>query len=117
MSNDHIHVEPRQLSELEFFAAKHAGAYHVGELPDPLWPGRVLEEVKATEPDCAAYRADKLRREAAKAPLHYGAGLTERDVEPVVRESARRGRLANALGAVVVALAALAWAIWQGVVR
>lgn len=115
MNRDTIHVEPREVSEMEFHAAIQAATYPNRELPDPLWPGNVLEEVKATEPDCAAYRADKLRREAAEAPLHYGAGLTERDVEPVVRESARRGRLANALGAAVVALAALAWAIWQGV--
>lgn len=115
MKNDQIHVEPREVSELEFHAAIKVATYPQRELPDPLWPGNVLEEVKATEPDCAAYRADKLRREAVKAPLHYGAGLTERDVEPVVRESARRGRVANVIGALVVIVAALAWAIWQGV--
>ena len=81
MKNDQIHVEPREVSELEFHAAIQAATYPNRELPDPLWPGHVLEEVKAPEPDCAAYRADKLRREAARVTAKKPARVP-RDTEP-----------------------------------
>ena len=48
----------RKPSALELHAAAQAATHRGRELPDPLWPGHVLEEVKAPEPDCAACRAD-----------------------------------------------------------
>lgn len=71
----------RKPSALELHAAAQAAAYPQRELPDPLWPGQILEEVKAPEPDCAAYRADKLRREAAIATPKKPARVP-RDTEP-----------------------------------
>lgn len=71
----------RKPSALELHAAAQAATQRGRELPDPLWPGRILEEVKATEPDCAASRAEKLRREAAIATAKKPARVP-RDTEP-----------------------------------
>ena len=71
----------RKPSALELHAAAQAATHRGRELPDPLWPGHVLEEVKAPEPDCAAYRADKLRREAARITAKKPARVP-RDTEP-----------------------------------
>ena len=71
----------RKPSALDLHAAAQAATYPQRELPDPLWPGHILEEVKATEPDCAAYRADKRRREAARVTAKKPARVP-RDTEP-----------------------------------
>jgi len=112
MNHDTIKVEPKAISDLEYYAAKEAAAHHVGELPDPLWPGHVLEEVRATEPDCAAYRADKLRREAAKALLRDGSDLSERNAASRCEE---RRWAPNPYFSIPVALALLVFFAWDWV--
>ena len=72
----------RKPSALDLHAAAQAATHRGRELPDPLWPGHILEEVKATEPDCAAYRADKQRREAACVTAKKPAPRVPRDTEP-----------------------------------
>lgn len=76
-----INLEPRQASNLDWYAAREAAAHRPDELPDPLWPGQILEEVKLPEPNCTAYRADKLRREAARIKDKKPARVP-RDTEP-----------------------------------
>ena len=114
MNRDTIKVEPKAISDLEYYAAKEAAAHHVGELPDPLWPGHVLEEVRATEPDCAAYRADKLRREAAKVLLRDGSDLSERNAASRCEE---RRWAPNPYFSIPVALALLVFFAWDSVKR
>lgn len=102
MNHDTIKVEPKAISDLEYYAAKEAAARHVGELPDPLWPGHVLEEVRATEPDCAAYRADKpprVPRNTEPCPL-WVAGLIAVGVG----------------GGALLGAAALGWVVYQVVI-
>lgn len=78
---DRLHFEPREGSEFEYFAA--------GQPPVeacPQWPGRI-EEIQATEPDCAAYRASKARlnAEAFGTPVQIvakKAPRVPRDTEP-----------------------------------
>jgi len=74
-----INLEPRQISNLDWYAAREAAAHRQGELPDPLWPGHILDKVTVREPNCTAYRADKLRRESVKTQLHPKADITERE--------------------------------------
>jgi len=114
MNSDTIKVKPKAISDLEYYAAKEAAAHHVGELPDPLWPGHVLEEVRATEPDCAAYRADKLRREAAKVLLRDGSDLSERNAANRCEE---RRWAPNPYFSIPVALALLVFFAWDSVKR
>lgn len=71
----------RKPSALELHAAAQAATHRGRELPDPLWPGQILEEVKATEPDCAASRANRLRSEATRATPKKPARVP-RDTEP-----------------------------------
>lgn len=87
-----------------------------------------IEQIHLPEPSDwisrhAKMRAEAMRRRAeydaaqdlARASLRYGAGLTERDVQPVVRESARRVRVANVLGAAFVLSVVAGWvAVWAG---
>ena len=105
---DEIHIKPRQLSELEVHAAIQAATYPQRELPDPLWPGHVLEEIQLTEPKCNVSRADELRRESHVAA--YGAGLTERDVycrREKPKDGAFSAWVAFALGGIVAGACAL----------
>jgi len=112
MNHDTIKVEPKAISDLEYYAAKEAAAHHVGERPDPLWPGHVLEEVRATEPDCAASRADKLRREAAKVLLRDGSDLSERNAANRCED---RRWAPNPYFLIPVALALLVFFAWDWV--
>ena len=115
MNRDTIKVEPKAISDLEYYAAKEAAAHHVGELPDPLWPGHVLEEVRATEPDCAAYRADKLRREAAKVLLRDGSDLSDLSERNAANRCEERRWAPNPYFSIPVALGLVFLFAWDWV--
>ena len=105
---ERINVKPKELSALDLYAAQRsAGA---ANLPDPLWPGAVLEELKAEEPQCAATKAYQARkadeREAKKMPRK--APKVPRNTEPcnLIQFC---GLLSGGAFACVVALAVFGW--------
>ena len=57
-----LNIEPREVSELEYYAAAHASASGVAH--DSLWPGQnpetapsaSVEQIEVQEPSCVTYR-------------------------------------------------------------
>lgn len=83
--NKPLNIEPRQLSELDYYAALHLPA---DREPDPQWPGHA-EEIRAAEPECTAYR--KYMERAREEGCHGLAGEGKREPKkaPKVPRDAR----------------------------
>jgi len=73
-AKDRIHIEPREASLLDFYAATNIKT--LDESAGPRWPGPI-EQITAEEPKCAAYRKymERVRTDACN-------GMAEAKQEP-----------------------------------
>jgi len=86
-AKDRIHIEPREASLLDFYAATNIKT--LDESAGPRWPGPI-EQITAEEPKCAAYRKymERVRADACNGDGRAKQGPKKapkvpRDTEPM----------------------------------